>query len=94
MKSYFCKKVERKRWKRERHEVSSFMEVIRVVFLSILPLFTQAGPHSQSETGHLRFCYGFTAPENEETNKKTQGGEVVGRRGPKGNVSLAVIARL
>ena len=48
------------------------MEVIRVVFLSILPLFTQPGLHSQSETGHRGFCYGFTAPEDKETNKTVQ----------------------
>lgn len=71
MQVLFLHKVEKK-MKREQHEVSPFMEVIRVFFLSILPLFTQPGLHSQSETGHRGFCYGFTAPEDKETNKTVQ----------------------
>ena len=48
------------------------MEVIRLVFLSILALFTEPSLHSQTETGHRGFCFGLTASEDEETNKPEQ----------------------
>lgn len=50
------------------------MVVIRLVFLSILALFTEPSLHSQTETGHRGFCFGLTASEDEETNKPEKGG--------------------